>query len=81
MYGRFRVWTNRNRSRNLRLYRLRLQLTFGEQVSLVLPDLVRAEFVRRPMKVAGELLDCSNIEEYCLRRIISTLEFFQHHLA
>ena len=52
-----------------------------DQVRLIVPDLVRPHLIRRLAEVLGEAGHRPQIGPCCSLRIITTLEFLQHHLA
>jgi hypothetical protein len=60
---------------------VRGQLSFTEQVGLILADVLWAQGVRRPMEVAGEILYRHEVRPYGTLGVISTLELFEHQFA
>ena len=56
-------------------------LALAEQIGLVLADVLRTQAVRRAVEVAGKILHLRDVTLDGSRRVISTLEFFEHHLA
>ena len=68
------------RSRSLR-NRLRRQLPFAQQVELILTDLLCAKLVGSTMKVFSELLNRMQIASCGARRVVATLEFFEHPVS
>ena len=58
----------------------RADLLLVEQVQLVLPDLLRAELVRRLVEVCGELGDRADVTVHRRRCIVADAEIFQHSL-
>ena len=52
-----------------------------DQVRLIAPDLVRSQLIRRFAEVLGETGHRPQIAACCRLRIITTLEFLQHHFA
>jgi len=51
------------------------------QVSLKLADMLGSEFVGRAVEVLGELPYCMDVRFCGLLRVITTLEFLQHHFS
>src|ERR1022692_1797135 len=41
--------------------------------------MIGTQLIRRPVKVFGELTDCHQVRPYGSLRVITTLEFLQHH--
>src|ERR1700722_3289612 len=68
------------RSRSLR-HRFRRQLPFPQQVELVLTYVLRAEPVGSTMKVFSELLNRVQVAPCGARRVVATLEFFEHPVS
>ena len=60
---------------------VRSQLSLAEQIRLVLANVPRAQLVRGAVEVAGEILDRADVAACGTRRVISTLEFLEHHFA
>jgi hypothetical protein len=58
-----------------------VQLSLAEHMRLVLADVLGPQAVRRTMKVTGKILHRRNVTLDGPRRVVSTLEFFEHHLA
>jgi len=58
-----------------------IQLTIGEKVGLVLPDVLPAQPVGRHFVVLSELLDGTEVDANGNLRQIPTLEFFQHRFS
>src|SRR5215472_12697591 len=52
-----------------------------KQMSLVLTNLFRAKLVGCAMKMLREIMDDPNVGFCCTMRVITTLEFLQHHFA
>jgi hypothetical protein len=50
-------------------------------VNLILANVVRSQLIRPPAKIPGELLDRMNVGPHGVRRVVTTLELIQHHLA
>ena len=61
--------------------RVRLELSFAEQIGLVLADVIRPELVGRTVEVARELFNGSEIRAYRAGCVVATLEFLEHQLA
>src|SRR5271165_5518906 len=61
--------------------RLRRQLPFSQQVKLILTYLLCPELVGSTMKVFGELLNRLQIASSGARRVVATLEFFEHPVS
>src|ERR1019366_2718571 len=57
------------------------QLSFAEQIRLVLANVLRSELIRRAVKVTRKILDRLDVAVDGSLRIITTLEFFEHHFA
>jgi hypothetical protein len=53
----------------------------GEELSLVLADVLRSQAIGRAVEVLGEPLDEANVTLCGSFRIMTTLEFFQHHFS
>ncbi len=52
-----------------------------DQVRLIAPDLIRSQLIRWLAEVLSETGYRPQIGACCSLRIITTLEFLQHHLA
>ena len=61
--------------------RARSQLARFDQMHLILPDLVQAELIGRLVEVLGKIADDLQIRPRCILRVITTLEFLQHHFV
>src|SRR5436853_5861309 len=57
------------------------QFVPGEELRLVLADVLRSKAIGRAVEVLGEPLDEANVTPRGSLRIMTTLEFFQHHFA
>ena len=57
------------------------ELLLLEKIALKSPDVIWAQLIRRTVKVFGELPDCQQVRPYGSLRVITTLEFLQHHFA
>src|SRR6202051_3857047 len=68
------------RSRSLR-HRFRRQLPFPQQVELILTYVLRAKLVGSTMKVFSELLNRMQVAPCGARRVVATLEFFEHPVS
>src|ERR1035437_8312439 len=58
----------------------RSPLSLAEQIGLVLADVLRTQAVGTAMKVAGKIFHRTDVTLDGSWRVISTLEFFEHHL-
>ena len=58
-----------------------LQLPLSKQVSLKLPHMLGAELVRWLAEIRSQLVHHTDVRPHGTLRIISTLEFFQHHVS
>jgi len=79
-YGRRRVLTKRKRSAEDRLRMVRATASDREQMNLVLPNVARAQALRRAMEVLRKVFHRANVVAYSVLRIVATLEFIQHAL-
>src|SRR3990172_9478359 len=59
----------------------RRELSLAEQMGLILPDVLGPQPVRRTVEVAGKISDRADVAACGPRRVVATLEFFEHHLA
>src|SRR5580704_6415051 len=50
-----------------------------QKIALKPPDVIWAQLIRRLVEVLGELPDCQQVRPYGSLRVITTLEFLQHH--
>jgi hypothetical protein len=57
-----------------------LQLSFAEEIRLILADVIRPELVGRAVEVTGILFDRPEISACCAGCVVSTLEFLEHQL-
>src|SRR5205823_9212769 len=57
------------------------QFVHGEELSLVLADVLRSQAIGRAAEVLGEPLDEANVTLCGSLRIMTTLEFFQHYFS
>ena len=57
------------------------QFVHGEELSLVLADVLRSQAIGRAVEVLGEPLDEANVTLCGSLRIMTTLEFFQHYFS
>jgi hypothetical protein len=48
---------------------------------LILANVLRTQLVWRAMEIVGELSDLTQVTACGPRRVITTLEFFEHQLA
>src|ERR1700679_1259341 len=68
------------RSRSLR-HRFRRQLRFPQQVERILTYLLGSELVGSTMEVFSELLNRMQVAPCGARRVVATLEFFEHPVS
>src|ERR1700721_3237163 len=68
------------RSRSLR-HRFRRLLPFPQQVELILTYLLGSELVGSTMEVFSELLNRMQVAPCGARRVVATLEFFEHPVS
>src|SRR5882724_9748840 len=59
----------------------RLQLPLLKQLGLVFANMSQAQTVRRTVESPREILDCADVVACGMLRVITTLEFLQHHFA
>jgi hypothetical protein len=57
------------------------QFVHPEELGLVLADMLRSQAIGRAVEVLGEALDEANVTLCGSLRVMTTLEFFQHHFA
>ena len=57
------------------------QFPNAEEISDVLADLFGAELVRRTLEIAREVLDGAEVGPNGILRVITTLEFLEHHFS
>ncbi len=57
------------------------QSVHGEELRLVLADVPRSQAIGRAVEVLGEPLDEANVTLCGSLRVMTSLEFFQHHFA
>jgi hypothetical protein len=57
------------------------QLLHGEELGLVLPNVLSTEAVRRTVEVLREFFDEADVVLCGSLRVMTTLEFFQHDSA
>ena len=62
-------------------YRTRSQFVHGEELGLVLADVLRSQAIGRAVEVLGEPLDEANVTLCGSLRVMTSLEFFQHDFA
>jgi hypothetical protein len=58
-----------------------VQFPLLDQVELILADLLRAELLRRSVKVLGETPDSADVGKYGSLRVITALEFIEQSLT
>ena len=61
------------------VHRIRGKLFFGEEVGLEVPDVFRAQFVGRAVEIAGEIFNGLYLTVFGSLRVVSALEFLEHH--
>src|SRR5437588_6758922 len=61
--------------------RARRQLSFLEQLGLILTNVLRAQAVRGTVESSSKILDGVQVIAYSFVRVIATLELFQHHFS
>ncbi|MGA8304420.1 MAG: hypothetical protein WB723_01995 [Candidatus Acidiferrales bacterium] len=59
----------------------RRQLLLLKQLSLVFTNVSQAQTVGRKVESSREIFDCAQVITYGIFRVITTLEFLQHHFA
>jgi len=57
------------------------QVFLLQQMNLKPPDMLRSKAIRRLAEILGEVSDRRDVASHGTIRIISTLEFLQHHFA
>jgi hypothetical protein len=57
------------------------QFAHGEELGLVLADVLRSQTIGRAVEVLGEALDEANVTLCGSLRVMTTLELLQHHFA
>jgi hypothetical protein len=57
------------------------QLTLAKQIRLVFADVVLGKLLRRAMEVLNKLLHGAEVSLRSKLRVITTLEFLQHHFS
>src|SRR5204863_8484280 len=62
-------------------YGVGLELSFSEQIRLVLANVVRSELVGRAVEVPRELVNGTEVCARCSRSVVATLEFLEHQLS
>ena len=62
-------------------YRTGRQLAHREELRLLLADVLRSWAIRRAAEVLGEPFDEANVTPCGSLRVMTTLEFLQHHFA
>src|SRR6266478_9947826 len=59
----------------------RRQLLLLKQLSLVFTNVSQAQTVGRSVESSTKIFDCADVIPYGIFRVITTLEFLQHHFA
>jgi hypothetical protein len=67
--------------RSLVADRAGFQLALFDQMRLILSDFVQAELIGWLVEVLGKIADDRQIRPRCILRVITTLEFLQHHFV
>lgn len=62
-------------------HRTRRQLPFGEEVGLVLPDVLPSQAIGRALEMSSESLDLAKVVACGGLRVMTTLEFLQHDFS
>jgi len=57
------------------------QFVQGEELCLVLADVLRSQAIGRAVEVLSEPLDQTNVTSRGTLRVMTSLEFLQHHFA
>ena len=57
------------------------QFVHSEELRLVLADVLRSQAIGRAVEVLSKALDEANVTARSSLRVMTTLEFFQHHFA
>src|SRR5216683_1533145 len=63
------------------IHSTRRQLLLLKQLRLVFTNVSQAQTVRRTVESSREIFNCAEVIPYGIFRVITTLEFLQHHLA
>jgi hypothetical protein len=61
--------------------RTRRQLSFLEQLGLILTNVLRAQAVRGTVESSSKILDGVDVTAYSFGRVVTSLEFLQHQFA
>ena len=61
--------------------RVGIELSFAEQIRLVLADVIRPELVRSAVEISREFVNGTQITARRAGRVVSTLEFLEHQLS
>src|SRR5712691_8071698 len=59
----------------------RRQLPLLKQLGLIFANVPQAQAVRRTVEVSSKIFDCADVVACGMLRVITTLEFFEHHFA
>ncbi len=62
-------------------HRVRSRLSFPKQIRLILAQLAGAELIRWTFEIARQVFDCLAIGAYRTLRVITVLEFLDHHFS
>src|SRR5439155_13350371 len=63
------------------IYGTRRQLVLLKQLGLVLTNVPQAQTVRRTVESSSKIFDCADVIACGMLRVVTTLEFLQHHFA
>jgi hypothetical protein len=62
-------------------YGVRRQLALLEQLGLIFANVPKAQAIGRTVESPSKIFDCPDVVACGILRIITALEFFQHHFA
>ena len=74
-------YIHRYASREPLVHSIRRHFSFGEKVGLELPDVFRAQSVRRAVEITSKIFNCVDITFLGSLGVVAALEFFEHHLS
>src|SRR6266404_942193 len=63
------------------IYGTRRQLVLLKQLGLVFTNVPQAQTVRRTVESSSKIFDCADVIACGMLRVVTTLEFLQHHFA
>jgi hypothetical protein len=81
MFGNLEVCQREAQSAEMVGHRTGSQFVHGEELGLVLADVLRSQAMGRAVEVLGEPLDEANVTLCGSLRVMTTLEFLQPHFA